>query len=145
MGWISKSAFEEKILVWEDFKAMSEQDGIRVIDARDNILKGAITPKAEKALTPEEKKDLEAFRQKNSKMLKNLSTKSRIIAQPFDKLINMIIAKGQFKDQTVLIFDSSGTQVQWLMYHLETVGYQDYFFLSGGTTAVIGMQLYGKK
>lgn len=145
VSWIPQSAFEERSLVWEDFKDTSARDGVRVIDARDNIQKGVMTPKAESALTPEEKSNLEKFRRKNSEMLDALSAKSKVIAQPFDILIKNIIGKEKLKDQTLLIFDDSGIQVKWLMYHLETTGYKDYYFLSGGTAGVLGIQAYGRK
>ena len=145
MRWIPKSQFEEKCLTWEDFKSMAAQDGVRVIDARDNVQKGFMTTAAEAELSQEEKSILEEFRQKNTAMLDALSVKNTVIAQPFDQLIKNIIQKGKFQDQTLLIFDQVGKQVQWLMYHLETTGYSNYYFLSDGAYGVIGIQAYSKK
>jgi hypothetical protein len=145
VSWIPKSQFQEKCLSWEDFKAMAVQDGIRVIDARDKVQKGFMTTAAEAELTQEEKRTLQAFRQKNDDMLNVLSANQKVIAQPFDQLIKNIIQKEMFREQTLLIFDQVGKQVRWLMYHLETTGYTNYFFLSDGACGVIGMQAYGQK
>lgn len=132
-------------MAWEDFKTMAGQDGVRVIDTRDNVQKGFMTPAAEAELSQEEKSTLQEFRQKNTEMLDALSVKNKVIAQPFDQLIKNIIQKGKFQDQTLLIFDQVGKQVRWLMYQLEAAGYADYYFLSEGAYGVIGMQAYSKK
>jgi hypothetical protein len=124
---------------------MAAQDGINIIDARDNVQKGFMTPAAKAALSQEEKDILEKFQQKNNEMLNALSVKNRVIAQPFDILIKNIIGKGKFKNQTLLIFDQVGKQVRWLMYHLKAAGYRDYYFLSDGSYGVIGMQAYSEK
>ena len=145
MSWIPKSQFEGKCLTWEDFKSIAAQDGVRVIDARDNVQKGFMTTVAEAELSQEEKSILEEFRQKNTAMLDELSVKNKVIAQPFDQLIKNIIQKEKFQDQTLLIFDQVGKQVRWLMYHLEIAGYSSYYFLSDGAYGVIGIQAYSKK
>ena len=145
MSWIPKSQFEEKCLTWEDFKSMAAQDDVRVIDARDNVQKGFMTTAAEAELSQEEKSILEEFRQKNTALLDALSVKNTVIVQPFDQLIKNIIQKGKFQDQTLLIFDQVGKQVRWLMYHLETTGYSNYYFLSDGAYGVIGIQAYSQK
>lgn len=124
---------------------MAAQDGVRIIDARDNVQKGFMTPAAEAKLTQEEKDLLQTFRQKNSAMLGALSVKQKVIAQPFDRLIKNIIGKETFKDQTLLIFDQVGKQVRWLMYHLEATGYTKYYFLADGAYGVIGIQAYSEK
>lgn len=145
MSWIPKSEFKKKCLIWEDFKKMAAQDGVRIIDARDNVQKGFITAAAEAELTQEARSNLKRFRQKNSEMMEMLSVNNRVIAQPFDILIKNIIGKEKFKNDTLLIFDQVGKQVRWLMYHLEAAGYTDYYFLSDGTYGVIGIQAYSKK
>jgi hypothetical protein len=145
VNWIPESVFEAKCLAWKDFQAMAAQESARVIDTRDNVQKGFMTPAAEAALTHVEKATLDTFRQKNNDMLEVLSTHHKVIAQPFDMLIKNIISKGQFTDQTLLIVDQVGKQVRWLMYHLEAAGYTNYYFLSGGTYDVIGMQTYSEK
>lgn len=61
---------------------------------------------------------------------------------PLDKLIRNIINKGYMKDNQLFIFDQVGRQVRWLMYYLEKQGYKDYYFLSGGATAVLMDQQY---
>jgi rhodanese-related sulfurtransferase len=53
---------------------------------------------------------------------------------PLDRLIE-ILKEGQFKDKELLIFDAVGKQVNWLQYHLEEKGYNNYFFLKKGVTA----------
>ncbi len=61
---------------------------------------------------------------------------------PLDKLIKNIIDHDRMKDKQLLIFDQVGKQVRWLMYYLEDKGYDNYFFLKGGATAVLKEQKY---
>ncbi|MCP4403350.1 MAG: hypothetical protein GY801_39340 [bacterium] len=145
VSWIPTSEFKKKCLTWEDFKKMAAQDGVRVIDARDNVQKGFMTAAAQAEFTQEARNNLKKFRQKNSEMMDGLSVKSKVIAQPFDILIKNIIKKKKLTNDTLLIFDQVGKQVRWLMYHLEAAGYTNYYFLSEGAYGVLGIQAYSKK
>ncbi len=129
MSWIPTSEFKKKCLTWEDFKKMAAQDGVRVIDARDNVQKGFMTAAAQAELTQEARNNLKKFRQKNSEMMDGLSVKNKVIAQPFDILNKNIIKKKKLTNDTLLIFDQVGKQVRWLMYHLEAAGYTDHYLL----------------
>lgn len=142
IGWIPKSEFKKKCLSWEKFKEVSVRAGTKVIDTRDNVQKGILTPQLLAQLPPEKKRDLEIFTQKNDEMLAALNTKNNVIAQPLDKMIKNIIKRGMFMDRTLLIYDQVGKQVRWLMYQLEDAGYSDYYFLNKGAQYVIGTQSY---
>lgn len=61
---------------------------------------------------------------------------------PLDKLIRNVITKGHLKNNQLFIFDQVGRQARWLMYYLEKEGYQNYYFLAGGATAVLKEQQY---
>ncbi len=142
VSWIPVEEFKNRCLPWEQFTDLSEQENVRVIDARDNVQKGFLTPGAEQDVSPEQKTEILDFRQNNQEMLDALSSRRNVIAQPFDQLINNIIQKKRLQDQTLLIFDQVGKQVRWLMYHLEANGYTQYYFLRDGAYGVTGVQAY---
>lgn len=140
--WISDEEFHRKCVSWEEFQQLAVQENTRVIDARDNVQKGAVDPAVKGQLNSDEERMLEEFSHKNEAMLAMLGDTSPVIAQPMDQLIKRVVSKELFKDQTLLIFDQVGKQVRWLMYHLEAAGYTRYYFLSGGAYDVIGIQAY---
>lgn len=61
---------------------------------------------------------------------------------PLDQFISSFVEKGAEKEKTLLIFDQVGKQTEWLMYYLKKNGYENYYFLTGGATAVLGEQKY---
>ncbi len=140
--WIPKSEFRKKSLSWEKFKEMSAKGNSRVIDARDNVQKGILTSRVLAGLSPEERRNLDDFIKKNKTMLSDLSSRSKVVPQPLDKLVKNIIQRGMFKDRRLLLFDQVGKQVRWLMYRLEEAGYTEYYFLAKGAQGVIGIQAY---
>jgi hypothetical protein len=142
--WIPKPEFKKKCLTWKDFMEKAAGRGVTVIDTRDYVQKGYMMPLDENALSRKAQDSLKTFRLKNKKMLDELSTNKKVVAQPFDMLLKNVIGNRRYKYQTLLIFDQVGKQVRWLMYHLETAGHKEYYFLSKGASGVIGMQAYGK-
>ncbi len=142
LGFISKTDFKKKTIPWEEFKAKAIGRGVKVIDIRDYIQKGYMTPAVEAELSPEEKKNLDEFRAKNRIMLMELG-KQKIIAQSIDIFQKNISENTLYKSQTMLIIDQVGKQVRWLMYSLEAAGVKDYYFLADGAYGVIGIQAYG--
>jgi hypothetical protein len=77
-------------------------------------------------------------------MLADLGSTHAVVAQPIDDFIKRVVKKGLLQDSTLLIFDQVGKQVRWLMYYLEASGYTNYYFLSGGAYAVLGIQAYSE-
>ena len=140
--WIPKSDFKQRCLTWETFLDKSKEKASIVIDARDDVQRGIFNEKVIETLSEVGKANLKAFDTKNSEMIHALKSNGRVIAQPFDKMIDNIISKGKMKNQMLLIFDQVGKQVRWLMYQLEANGYTNYFFLSKGAQGVIGIQAY---
>jgi rhodanese-related sulfurtransferase len=109
----SDKEFKKKCLDFETFKKEATTSDAVVIDARDPIQRTKKLPGLEKA-----------------------------IQVPLDKLVKNIIDKGNMKDKQLYIFDQVGGQVRWLMQNLTDQGYSDFFFLSGGATAVLKEQVY---
>ena len=68
----------------------------------------------------------------------------KVMFIPMNKFIPNFVERKVNRDNTLLIFDQVGKQVQWLEYYLVENGYKDYYFLSGGATAVLGEQKYKK-
>ncbi|MBW2021024.1 MAG: rhodanese-like domain-containing protein [Deltaproteobacteria bacterium] len=110
---IPKSEFKKKCLSFEDFKAKATGPNTMVIDVRDHIQSSGKLPGLEDA---------------------------RSI--PLDVFIPNFVERKAHQDKTLLIFDQVGKQVRWLEYYLVENGYNNYFFLKGGATAVIKKQIY---
>lgn len=109
---IPKSAFKERCLPWSEFQQHAAS-GARVIDVREPVQRGDRLPGLDKPL------DI-----------------------PLDTFIPNFVAKGEGKDETLLIYDQVGKQVRWLMYYLEDQGYSDYWFLDKGVLGVLKEQNY---
>lgn len=52
---------------------------------------------------------------------------------PLDR-IEPFLKSPQAKSGRILVFDMSGKRVDWLMYHLEEYGIENYLFLEGGVS-----------
>jgi rhodanese-related sulfurtransferase len=112
---ISKDDFHRRCLEFEAFKSEASRPSAVVMDVRDNIQSSGSLPGLENAL--------------------------RI---PLDRLIPNVVESKKHQDKTLLIFDQVGKQVEWLQYYLVEHGYKNYYFLSGGATAVLQKQTYRK-
>ncbi len=110
---IPDSEFKARCIPIDQFKAKAADAGCLVIDIRDFVQTSGKIPGLESARTV-----------------------------PMDQFIPNFIEKGAEKDKTLLIFDQVGKQTEWLMYYLRQGGYQNYFFLDGGATTVLGEQQY---
>lgn len=106
---ISKDALNAKKLDWDAFSAQAKAANAMVVDIRDPFQRA---------------KDASLDQNKNVdlKGVRNI---------PMGRLTKLL-AKGEFKDKKILIFDAVGKQVRWLQYYLEDGGYSDYAFLSKG-------------
>ena len=109
---ISKDALNAKMLGWADFSAKAGNTNTLVIDIRDPFQRA-------KDSTLDQNKNV------NLKGVRNI---------PFDR-ITKLLAKGEFEDKQLLIFDAVGKQVRWLQYYLEEGGYTNYAFLAKGVLA----------
>ena len=94
---------EARILPWPYFSAMAEQDGVMVIDVREEFL-GHPVPAG-------------------------LETAHPI---PMGIFLVTFVPRGANRDKTLLIFDQDGKTVPRLYRELVDQGYRDFFFLSGG-------------
>lgn len=106
---IGKDALNAKKIEWADFAAKAAESNAMVVDIRDPFQRA---------------KDASLAQNKNV----NLKGVRNI---PMDRLTKLL-AKGEFKNKQLLIFDAVGKQVSWLQYYLEEGGYTDYAFLAKG-------------
>jgi rhodanese-related sulfurtransferase len=109
---IPKARFKERCLPWSEFQTQASA-GAQVIDVREPVQRGDKLPGLAKPL-----------------------------AIPLDVFLPNFVAKGESRDETILIYDQVGKQVRWLMYYLEKQGYEDYWFLDGGVLGVLKEQNY---
>jgi rhodanese-related sulfurtransferase len=109
---ISKADLNARMIGWTDFSAQAGAAGSMIIDIRDPFQRS---------------KDATLPQNKNVKL-------KRVRNIPLDRLTKLL-AKGEFKDQQLLIFDAVGKQVRWLQYYLEEGGYSNYAFLEKGVLA----------
>ena len=112
---IPKSKFKQRCLPYRKFKSQAKSRKAMVVDVRDHIQRSEKLPGLEK-----------------------------VMFIPMNKFIPNFVERKVNRDNTLLIFDQVGKQVQWLEYYLVENGYKDYYFLSGGATAVLGEQKYKK-
>ena len=112
---IPKSEFGQLCLDYEMFKEKSVVSNTIVIDTRDAIQR-----------------------------IQNLPGLNDVKVIPLDKFIRNVVNRGVLKKKSLLIFDQVGEQVKWLMYHLVSQGYPDFYFLEGGATSVLMKQEYRK-
>jgi rhodanese-related sulfurtransferase len=110
---IPKSAFKQRVLPFDEFKAKSAATGGMVIDVRDHIQRSKSLPGLEKA---------------------------RHIT--LDRFLKYFVMKQEHQDKTLYIFDQVGKQVKWLQYYLKDNGYEQYLFLKGGASSVLAKQEY---
>jgi rhodanese-related sulfurtransferase len=110
---IPKSEFKKKTLAFEDFKAAAKNGGGVVVDARDAMQRAQELPGMGKTLKI-----------------------------PLDTFIPNFVEKKKNQDKPLFIFDQVGKQVRWLEYYLVENGYENYYFLKGGATAVLKDQKY---
>ena len=110
---IPKADFKQKCLPFDAFKSQIAAKGGMAIDVRDHI--------------------------QRSKKLPGLD-KSKAI--PMDKFIPHFVAKKAHQNKPLFIYDQVGKQVRWLEYYLVENGYNEYYFLKGGATAVLKAQDY---
>lgn len=105
---IPKSVFKKKLISPKKFEAMMLRKDIIVIDVRDSFQREGIS------LFPglEERVVLD-----NTQLL--------------DKFINL----AKKNNKTLLVYDSTGKQVRWLMYRIESKKLAKYFFMKGGVNA----------
>lgn len=94
---------EARILPWPYFSAMAEQDGVMVIDVREEFL-GHPVPAGLETARP----------------------------IPMGIFLVNFVQRGANRDKTLLIFDHDGKAVPRLYRALVDQGYRDFFFLSGG-------------
>lgn len=106
---ISKDALNAKKLGWADFTAKAKESNSIVIDIRD----------------PFQRAKASGLPQNKSVVLKGVRS------IPLDRLTKLL-AKGEFKNKQLLVFDAVGKQVRWLQYYLEEGGYSNYAFLAKG-------------
>lgn len=106
---ISKDTLNAKKIGWADFSAKAKEKDSLVIDIRDPF------QRSKDATLPQNKAV-------NLKGVRSI---------PLDRLTKLL-AKGEFKDKQLLIFDAVGKQVRWLQYYLEEGGYTNYAFLAKG-------------
>jgi len=111
---ISKDALKAKMIGWAAFAAQAASADALVIDLRDPFQRA-------KDATLDQNKNVEL------KGIRNI---------PMDRLTKLL-AKGEFKDKQLLIFDAVGKQVEWLQYYLEDAGYTNYAFLDKGVLAAV--------
>jgi rhodanese-related sulfurtransferase len=106
---ISNDALNAKKIGWDEFKAKAAEPNSIVIDSRDPFQRA---------------KDTDLDQNKNVVLngIRNI---------PMDRLTGLL-QKGELKDKQLLIFDAVGKQVQWLQYHLQEAGYNNYYFLDKG-------------
>lgn len=109
---ISKEDLTARMLGWTDFSAKASAGESMIIDIRDPFQ-----------------------RAKNATLDQNKNVKLKGVRNiPLDRL-GKLLAKGEFKDKQLLIFDAVGKQVRWLQYYLEEGGYNNYAFLEKGVLA----------
>ena len=108
------SAFDKRLLPWSYFKAMAEQDGIMVIDVREDFLGDPVPPGLE-----------------NSRPI------------PLEIFLVNFVEREAHRDKTLLIFDHEGRSLHRLYRSLTDHGYEDFFFLSGGAVRARGLQERG--
>lgn len=105
---VTEQEFQTKLLTVEQFRQKNNRENVLVVDVRDN------------------------FQRVSSGIFKGFDNIKSI---PMNRLI--LLLDGQFaRDKTLLIFDAVGEQVKWLQYYLKDRGYEDYYFLKGGISAV---------
>ena len=51
------------------------------------------------------------------------------------KRVDKYIDQAKKENRTLLVYDQSGKQVRWLMYHIEKKGIKSYYFMKGGAHA----------
>jgi len=105
-----ESQLEKRILPWSYFKAMADQDGVMVIDVREDFLGDPVPP--------------------------GLETARPIPMEIF--LVNFV-ERGANQGKTLLIFDHEGKSIRRLFRSLMDHGYEDFFFLSGGAVQTRGL------
>lgn len=110
---IPEAEFKSRCIPIDQFKAKASEPGSLVIDVRDFVQASAKIPGLESARTI-----------------------------PLDQFIPNFLEKSAEKDKNLLIFDQVGKQTEWVIYYLKQYGYQNYSFLDGGATAVLGEQKY---
>ena len=106
---ISKDVLNAKKLAWAEFAAKATEANTLVVDIRDPF------QRAKDA-------SLDQNKTVNLKGVRNI---------PLERLTKLL-AKGEFKNKQLLIFDAVGKQVRWLQYYLEEGGYSNYAFLTKG-------------
>ena len=109
-----ESEFQKRLLPWSYFKAMVDQDGVMVIDVREEFLGDPVPP--------------------------GLETARPIPLEIF--LVNFV-ERGANQEKTLLIFDHEGQSLRRLYRSLLDHGYDDFFFLSGGAVQTRGLSNRG--
>ena len=106
---IGKADLNAKKIDWAEFAAKAAEKNALVVDIRDPFQRAKDS-------------SLDQNKNVNLKGIRNI---------PLDRLTKLL-AKGEFKNKQLLIFDAVGKQVRWLQYYLEEGGYTDYAFLAKG-------------
>jgi rhodanese-related sulfurtransferase len=110
---IPASEFERRCISFEEFREKAKGTNVMIFDLRDSIQDSGKLP------------GLDGVRQ-----------------VPVDKFTANFVQKKMELDKTLLVFDQVGKQIEWVQYYLLEHGYQKYFFLKGGATAVLKDQKY---
>jgi len=103
---ISKSRFTDHLLAPKKFAKMALGNGVEVIDVRD----------------PLQRMGMGLF----------IGIEKAVALDNVRKL-NAYIQQAAQKGKTLLIYDETGKQVQWLMYRLAAKGLKNFYFMKGGT------------
>jgi hypothetical protein len=101
---IDMDDFADRLLTWTYFKAAAAGEECMVIDVRGGFLEYENLPGLD-------------------------------LARPIslDVFIPNFVARRAHRDKTLLILDEDGSHLRVLQYHLQKHGYDNYFFLEGGS------------
>ena len=109
---VDEDDFQGRHLVWSYFQALAERDDVMIIDVRSDFLPAAGDPPGLGNVRP----------------------------IPLEIFLPNFTARKVHQDKTLLIFDESGLELRRLQYHLQKHGYDDYFFLEGGSEGILNRQ-----
>ena len=109
---VDEDDFEGRRLVWSYFQALAEREDVMIIDVRSGFLPAGGDPPGLDNVRP----------------------------IPLEIFLPNFAARKVHQDKTLLIFDESGLELRRLQYHLQKHGYDDYFFLEGGSEGILNRQ-----
>jgi rhodanese-related sulfurtransferase len=103
--------FEGRMLVWSYFRALADREDIMIIDVRSGFLPATEPPGL-----------------------------SKVRPVPLEIFLQNFVGRKVHQDKTLLIFDQSGDDLRRLQFHLQKNGYDNYFFLDGGSESTLSRQ-----